>query len=155
MIALAMLRPALFLAALAIASLAVLAGCAAGGTGLRPSAVTPAAAAEPADTTLETGTQATLEPYPFGVVCEEAEEPALTCAAVIQRLLDQLGMESAEWARIEVIEVAHRCDPACVPAASFVVTFVAGNLVDGSMGPGELFQMMSSETALPDEDPES
>lgn len=133
-------------AVLAIASIGLVAAGGLDEPGPSPSALTAEATAEAtADSTPET----TAEPYPFEVVCEEADAPALTCAEVVHRVLGLLHMEAAEWGDIDTFEVTHRCDQECSPAANFVVMFVAGNLVDGSVGPGELFQLMSSETDAP------
>ena len=137
-----------FVALLAIASIGLVAG---GGLGdPSPSTLTAEATAE---ATVEATPDTTAEPFPFQLVCEEAEAPALTCAEVALRLLDLLNLEVADSGTIATIEVSRPCDTPCLPMVTFAVTFVSGNLVDGSIGPGELFQMMSSETDIPTEVP--
>jgi hypothetical protein len=137
-------------AVFAIASIGLVVSGGIDDPGPSPSALTAEATVEP---TVEATHEPTAEPFPFRLVCEEAEAPALTCEEVALRLLDELNMEVADSGTIATIEVTRPCDMPCPPAANFVVTFVSGSLVDGSIGPGELFQMMSSETAIPTEGP--
>ena len=137
-------------AVFAIASIGLVVSGGIDDPGPSPSALTAEATVEP---TVEATPEPSAGPFPFRLACEEAEAPALTCEEVALRLLDLLNIEVADSGTIATIEVTRSCGTPCLPVANFVVNFVSGSLVDGSIGPGELFQMMSSETAIPTEVP--
>jgi hypothetical protein len=108
----------------------------------------------PSPLTAEATAEATAEPYPFQVVCEEAEAPALTCTEMLEMVLDILPTNSRS---IATIEVTRRCDTPCLPEATivwFVITSDSGQLVDGGIWPNGSWQMMSSQTDAPTECPE-
>jgi hypothetical protein len=129
-------------AAFAIASIGLLA---AGGTddpGPSPSTLT-------AEATLEATPEATAGPFPFQLICEEAEAPALTCTEIVETVLDLLGSNAEAIARLEV---TRPCDTPCLPATrpvNFVITFASADVMDGSLGPGGAWQLMSSDIDPP------
>lgn len=138
-------------AAFAIASIALVAAGGLDDPGPSPSPLTAEATAE---VTAEPTPQTTTEPYPFEVVCEEAEAPAFSCTHIVDWVLDALGTSSEAIARIEV---SRPCDTPCVPAertVKFVITFASTHVMDGSLGPGGLWQLLSSQTRVPTECPE-
>ena len=133
-------------AAFAIASIGLLAAGGMDDPGPSPSPLTAEATAE---NTAESTPETTTEPYPFEVVCEEAEAPAFTCTYIVDWVLDALGASSEGIARIEV---TRPCDTPCVPAertVKFVITFASTHVMDGSLGPGGVSQLLSSQTNAP------
>lgn len=144
------LAPRLVLAVaaiLAVASVGLIAGGALDDPSPTPSALTAQASAE---VTAEPTPDVTAEPHPFAVVCDEAEAPALTCAEMVQMVLEILP---TNFESIAAIEVTRRCDAPCLPEATtvwFVITTASGWVVDGSVAPNGSWQMMSSETHVPD-----
>lgn len=96
-------------------------------------------------------TASTAAAFRFEVVCEEAEPPALSCAEIVARVLDLMGTKAS--GSIARMEVRPLCDPLCRPGGSADVTSVSGSLLVVSFWPDGTWQMTSSETFAPTEEP--
>ena len=132
--------------ALAIASIGLVAAGGIDNPAPSPSTLTAEVTAE---VTAETTPETTAEPYLFEVVCEEAEAPAFTCSHIVETVLDMLGTNPESIARLEV---TRPCDALCLPAertVKFVITFASTHVMDGSIGPGGVSQLLSSQTHAP------
>lgn len=151
MIALTVVRLVVFFAALAVASVGLLAAVAAHADGPSFSAVTAEATTNGTDAAPSASApNVSPEPYPFEVVCEEREAPALSCAEIVERVLDLMGTNASS--SIASMMARPLCDPACRPGGSASVMSVSGSLLEVGFLPDGTWQMTSSETHVPEPD---